>query len=124
MGRPLPPPLPWEPGGRTPGKPPDLPAAPPLLPWERTSHYPGFRQGHPPEGRGWIAVTSSNVEAIRWDEGDAYPLKVRFLAKDGRPASEYEYAVPFDVYDNMFAASSMGRYVYYVLKSYPYRKVG
>lgn len=138
----MPPPLPWEPGGRPPGKPPPLPweeggKSPPPLPnepggWQRISHHPGYHVHGSPFGLvqdtgevGWIPVGSSNVEAIKWVETDQYPLKVKFLAKDNYPSRTYEYRVPLEVLDDMFSAGSMGRFVWQVLRGqgYPYREI-
>lgn len=72
---------------------------------------------------GWIPVTSSNVAAIRWAEGHEYPLEVKFRAKGRWPETIYAYRVPFAVYDDMFAASSQGKFVWNVLRHYPYRRM-
>lgn len=79
----------------------------------------------------WINVRSSNVEAIRWvgPQGltpkGAYGLQVKFLAKGGRPSRVYAYDVPFPVYDEMFEASSKGKFVWFALRAnnYPYRRI-
>lgn len=71
------------------------------------------------EGAGWIPVKSSNVAAIRWVGGDAWGLQVEF--KDG---ARYEYDAPESVYDDFFSASSKGKFVYYRLRGYGYRKIG
>ncbi len=125
MGRPLPPPLPWE----------RKPSSPPSLPWERVSHYPGYTEHNNPavdnvEGESqaiaWIPMGSSNVDAIAWVEAADYKLFVRFHDKgDGKGSAVYQYDVNEDVYDSFFSASSPGRYVWFVLRKggYPYRRV-
>lgn len=73
---------------------------------------------------GWIEVHSSNVEAIRWRDGHEYPLQVKFLAKGNHPATVYEYRVPFEVYDEMFASASKGKFVWGMRTAgYPYRRI-
>lgn len=73
----------------------------------------------PPSG--WVAVESSNVEAIRWDP--SHELHVRF--KNGK-GSYYRYlgAGP-NVFFDMLRSSSKGRYVAYILRPrYTAVKVG
>lgn len=73
----------------------------------------------------WIPVQSSNVQAIRWMPDHPYPLQVRFRSTKLHPASIYGYQTPFEIYDDFFAAPSMGRFVWNVLRGsgYPYRKL-
>lgn len=106
-----------------------------LLPWNRTSNFPGFSagtgqasdpvQGSEPEYQQvyWIPVSSSNVDAISWNSGADYKLWVRFKDKgDGNGSPVYSYDATEDQYDDMFAASSKGRYVNHILKLLPYKR--
>ncbi len=104
---------------------------PPPLPWEEVSGYPGFRAGEGqqadrtdadtgPAELYWIPVSSSNVNAISWNEGADFKLWVRFHS-----GAVYKYDVDEDVYDEMFSASSQGRFVWHVLRMghFPYERV-
>ena len=102
--------------------------APSSLPWNRTSGSQGFRQGDghrtdPTSDEGlrelyWVPVSSSNVDAISWSDQADYGLFVRF-----RDGAVYQYQASESQYDDMFGASSPGRYVHYVLSQLPYRRV-
>lgn len=94
-----------------------------LMPWNQRSHQPGFRQGEgyaadTPGELYWVPVSSSNVDAISWNAGADYPLWVRF-----RDGAVYAYDTTEDVYDEMFGASSPGRFVHTVLSRMAYRRV-
>ena len=59
----------------------------------------------------WMSVSSSNVEAARYNEHQM-TLQVRF-----RGGSVYEYvSVPLSVFDAMLSSDSKGRFVHRVLK--------
>jgi hypothetical protein len=64
------------------------------------------------------SVDSSNLSKAGWENGD---LLVQF-----RRGEVYRYtSVPIDVYTELVAAPSVGRYfVANVSKTYPYTKVG
>jgi hypothetical protein len=72
----------------------------------------------------WVEVESSNVEAIRWVGGE-YGLQVRFLPKGRHMGSEYEYAAPRSIYEDMLEADSKGQFVWHVLRAdnVPYRRL-
>lgn len=79
----------------------------------------------------WIPVRSSNVQAIRWTgtpnetRRGSYSLQVKFLPRGGRPSSVYAYDVPWDIYDELFSASSKGKFIHYELiaNRWPYRRI-
>lgn len=64
----------------------------------------------------WHDVFSSNVEAVAYSDGQLY---VRF----GSGTYEYD-GVPEDIYEGVFSAQSVGRYLRdTVIGKYPYRKL-
>ena len=87
------------------------------LPWNQTSHYPGYQVHASPFGLvqdtgevGWIPMGSSWVSAISWRPDETYKLWVRF--HDGHVE---KFDATEDDYDDMFGASSPGRFVHYRL---------
>lgn len=71
---------------------------------------------------GWVRVSSSNVEAIRWSERVLY---VKFLAKGKSPGSTYAYyGVPRSVAVQMLDSGSKGTFVWDRLRDeYRYERI-
>lgn len=62
------------------------------------------------EGLGWIPVSSSNVDAVRWAPAEPYPLQVQFRS------GVYGYVAPYWMYEAILYAGSKGKAVNYFLK--------
>jgi len=63
----------------------------------------------------WVNVISSNVKAIRYDQGNRV-LWVRFDGK-GKPDPEYYYDnFPQTLAESMYNCGSMGEFVWYIRK--------
>lgn len=66
----------------------------------------------------WIPVQSSNVAAVRW-VGGAWGLQVKFLN-----GYEYEYQTGLQTFNMMLAASSKGKFVWWMrIANIPYHRL-
>jgi hypothetical protein len=72
-------------------------------------------------GAQWVPVSSSNVEAVRYEGNTLY---VKFLAKGKFPSSTYAYFnVPQEVAVAMLRAPSQGKFVHEQLDGYSYSRI-
>lgn len=73
----------------------------------------------------WIAVESSQIALVGYEEGAEYPLGIRFTPtkkqkEAGQGGSEYEYAnVSPEMYAELAQAESVGSYFGKNIKPFP-----